>query len=308
MNTAEKTLLQRFFKLVEIKTKIIPPVAFVLALLYAIYLKGDINLGLWGCFFFAILIFDMCTTAINNLVGYKQNVHPLPFSYKTSLIITFVLLASATLLGLVLAYYGGLIVLILGIICFACGILYTFGPMPISALPFGEVVAALFYGYLIPLIALYISMPHDYYATLALNGNQLNINLNLFHLISLFMVALPVMATTSNIMLANNICDLESDVSVGRHTLVYYLGRKTALLLFKLTYIVIFVDYILLAISGLLPWFSALPLLLVAIPVAKNTGKFVSNPDKSTTFMMAIVNFLIIAVAICTGLLLAVLL
>ncbi len=117
MNTANKSLLRRFFKLVEIKTKITSLFAFMLAVLYAIYLGGKIDIFLFGCFFVSMLLFDMCTTAINNIIGYKQKVHDLPFSYKTSLTIMFILLSSATALGLTLAYFTGFFILALGAIC-----------------------------------------------------------------------------------------------------------------------------------------------------------------------------------------------
>ncbi len=308
MNTSKKSLAARFFKLVEIKTKITSLFAFAMALLYAILLGGNINPWLFACFFASMLLFDMCTTAINNLIGYKQNVHALPFSYKTSLIIMFVLLATATALGLILAYFTGFFVLALGAICFVCGIFYTYGPLPISALPFGEVISGLFYGYFIPLICLYMAMPTSYYVTINLTASKLNIGLDIVNLIVLFFVTFPAMATTANIMLANNICDLESDVAVGRHTLVYYLGKKISLNLFKIIYALIFIDYALLAALNLLPLPVFLALLLVFVPVFKNGKKFVANPMKETTFMNAIINFVLIMTAICAGLLISILL
>ncbi len=308
MNTANKSLLRRFFKLVEIKTKITSLFAFMLAVLYAIYLGGKIDIFLFGCFFVSMLLFDMCTTAINNIIGYRQKVHDLPFSYKTSLIITISLLISATLLGLILAYFTGFVVLALGAICFLCGIFYTYGPLPISALPFGEVISGLFYGYIIPFICLYIAMPIDYYITVDFSSGILYSSLDIANLFVLFFVTMPAMACTANIMLANNICDLESDVAVGRHTLVYYLGRSVSLLLFQLIYVIIFVTYALLLITLQLSWIVFVMLMLVAIPVQRNAQKFIENPQKETTFMNAIINFILIMTTVCAGLLLAILL
>ncbi len=300
--------LQRFLNLVEIKTKITSVYAFAMALLYAIYLGGDINILLFGCFFIAMLLFDMCTTAINNLIGYRQSVHTLPFSYKTALRITLLLFVLAVLFGSVLAVFSGTIVLILGIICFFFGIIYTCGPVPISALPFGEVVSGLFYGFIIPFICLYMAMPQDYYIIVSLSGTRLTIALEIVHLISLSLVAMPAIACTANIMLANNICDLDIDQSVGRHTLPYYLGQKMSLLLFKSSYVLVFIIYALLTMTSTLNWLTFFVLLLVALPVAKNTKKFAKKPAKETTFIYSIVNYLLVMTAVCAGLLLSILL
>ncbi len=151
-------------------------------------------------------------------------------------------------------------------------------------------------------------MPETYYVTIDLTASKLNIGLDIANLVELFFVALPAMATTANIMLANNICDLESDVAVGRHTLVYYLGKQLSLNLFKIIYALIFVDYALLVMLNVLPLQVFFALLLVAKPVFNNSNKFVANPVKATTFINAIINFLLIMTAVCAGLLLAILL
>lgn len=39
-------------------------------------------------------------------------------------------------------------------------------------------------------------------------------------------VALPAILVISNVMLGNNICDRDKDIQIGKHTLVYYIGRS----------------------------------------------------------------------------------
>ena len=43
------------------------------------------------------------------------------------------------------------------------------------------------------------------------------------------------MSGIANIMLANNICDVEEDIINNRFTLPYYLGKKNAFNLFKIS-------------------------------------------------------------------------
>ena len=52
-------------------------------------------------------------------------------------------------------------------------------------------------------------------------------------------------------MLANNICDVERDVVVGRYTLAYYLGPK-ALWLFATLYYIAYLSVIVLVVLGFL--------------------------------------------------------
>jgi 1,4-dihydroxy-2-naphthoate octaprenyltransferase len=106
-----------------------------------------------------MFIFDLTTTAINNYIDSKTNGQILDFSRKTALIIIYCLFGISTVLGLYLAYLTDIAVLFAGGICFLCGVLYTFGPLPISRQPLGEVYSGAFYGIMIPFILMYINMP-----------------------------------------------------------------------------------------------------------------------------------------------------
>ena len=46
-----------------------------------------------------------------------------------------------------LALITDAVVLLLGGLCFLCGVFYSFGPVSISRLPLGEVMSGLFYGF-----------------------------------------------------------------------------------------------------------------------------------------------------------------
>ena len=84
-------------------------------------------------------------------------------------------------------------------------------------------------------------------------------------------------------MLANNICDKDEDVVIGRKTLAYYLGTKHSLTLLQANYVLSYLGLILSAVLGYLPWLVLLSLLTVKSDYQLVQG-FVKAPDKVTTF------------------------
>ena len=94
--------------------------------------------------------------------------------------IIFVLMGASTLLGLYLVYLTDIVVLLLGGLCFLCGVFYTFGPVPISRQPWGEILSGIFYGFFIPFILLYINMPEGTYLTLDWNLKTVSVDLQVF--------------------------------------------------------------------------------------------------------------------------------
>jgi 1,4-dihydroxy-2-naphthoate octaprenyltransferase len=282
----------RLLNYVEIKTKITSTFTFLITMAYIYYLHKPVNWFLSLVFFASMFIFDMATTAINNYIDTKSNHQKLDFERRTALVIIFVLLGASTLLGLYLAYLSDIVVLLLGALCFICGILYTFGPVPISRQPLGELLSGLFYGLLIPFILLYINLPKGTYLSLNLSLSTLRIDLNLASLAAVVLLSILPVCTTANIMLANNICDLERDIAVKRFTLPYYLGNN-ALYLFAGLYYIIYLDIILMVILGLLPNLC-LASLLTIYWVQKNINRFFNKQDKATTFNVSIKNFVII--------------
>jgi 1,4-dihydroxy-2-naphthoate octaprenyltransferase len=126
---------------------------------FLLYQKQTIHWGLTLLFFAAMFLFDLTTTAINNYIDTKNNHQTLQFTRRTALIIIYVLFGISTALGLTLAYFTDIVILLVGGICFLCGVFYTYGPVPISRQPLGEVLSGVFYGLLIPFILLYINSP-----------------------------------------------------------------------------------------------------------------------------------------------------
>lgn len=285
-------MIKKFLSYVEIMTKITSLFAFLMTLSFLFYIKQPIDWKLTMIFFVAMFLFDLTTTAINNYIDTKTNHQKLQFKRSTALIIIYVLLGISTVLGLYLVYLTDIIILILGGLCFLCGILYTYGPIPISRQPLGEIISGIFYGLLIPFIILYINMPEGTYLTLKLGFETINISLNVMPIITVILLSIIPVCTTANIMLANNICDLERDIQVKRYTLPYYLGNK-ALYLFAGVYYLTYLATITMIVLKILSPFCFISLLTIFI-VQKNINKFFKLQDKGTTFVLAIKNYIII--------------
>jgi 1,4-dihydroxy-2-naphthoate octaprenyltransferase len=243
-----------------------------------------------------MFIFDLTTTAINNYIDTKTNDQNLAFKRNTAKIIIFVLFGISAGLGLYLAYLTDIVVLLLGALCFLCGVFYTFGPVPVSRQPLGEILSGLFYGLLIPFILLYINLPKGTFITLNLSFKTINIAINVLPVVTVLLLSIVPVCTTANIMLANNICDLKKDITVRRFTLPYYLGSK-ALYLFAGIYYMAYLDIIFMVIFKILSPICLLALLTI-FPAQRNISQFLKRQDKATTFMSAIKNYIIIMGAI----------
>lgn len=285
-------MVKRFLSYVEIKTKITSTFAFLLTVALLLYMEQKINWGLTLLFFAGMFMFDLTTTAINNYIDTKNNHQILQFKRRNAFIIICILFIISLSLGLALAVMTDAVVLVTGGLCFLCSIFYTYGPVPISRQPLGEVLSGLFYGLLIPFIILYINMPEGTFLTYELSFSTVSLELKVAPILSLLLFSVIPFATTANIMLANNICDLEKDILVKRHTLPYYIGRK-ALYLHAALYYATYVAVIAMVMLKILHPICLLALVTL-IPVQKNLNVFFKKQDKATTFMTAIMNYIII--------------
>jgi 1,4-dihydroxy-2-naphthoate octaprenyltransferase len=286
-------VIKRFLSYVEIMTKITSTFTFLLAITYLFYIGQPVNWKLSLIFFAAMFLFDLTTTAINNYIDTKTNTQTLQFRRGSALAIIFVLLGISAFLGLYLVWLTDIVVLLLGALCFLCGILYTFGPVPISRQPWGEILSGIFYGFFIPFLLLYINMPAGAYLTLNWNLQTVSLELQIFPLITVLLLSVTPVCTTANIMLANNICDVEHDALVKRYTLPYYLGRKASLYLFAAIYYATYLAVIAMVILKILSP-VCLVTLLTLIPVQRNINTFFREQEKSRTFITSIRNFIII--------------
>ncbi|MEL4106562.1 UbiA family prenyltransferase [Oscillospiraceae bacterium WX1] len=277
---------------VEIKTKITSVFAFLLALAYLFAAGTRIDVLRSAVFFAGMFLFDLTATAINNYYDTKKNGLPLSLPRPAAKGTMIALFLASIFFGLYLYYLTDLVVLTLGGVCFFFGVLYSFGPVPLSHGPYGEIVSGFFYGAVIPAILVYINVPEGSLLSYSFSGASLNLQINMISAIGIALLAIVPFCLTANIMFANNICDVERDVAVGRFTLPYYL-KSYALPLFSAFYYLAYLSVVVMVITGFLTPLSLL-LLVTIIPVQKNINIFHKKQIKEETFIISIKNFLLI--------------
>ena len=290
-------MVKRFLDYVELRTKSASVLPFLTALAYCFFLQNFINIRASLLFFAAMLLFDMTATMINNYIDYRQAGKPGHFSRPVMLIMIFCALLAAALIGLYLSWLYGAVFLLAGIFCFFIGITYTFGPMPISRSPYGELFSGLTMGLVLPFLVVTINMPALIY--LEFNGWNASVSLDILGLLKFCLVFAPLVFCISNILVANNIRDFEADKAV-RYTMVRHIGVKNALRLFEVNYFLCYAAVIVACALGVIPW-VCLFVLVTFIPVFRNIRIFSQKQGDASAFVIVIQNFFIFIVpyALC---------
>ena len=286
--------LQKFNALVQIQTIIISALPYIVGSVMASYYYHNFNLvySLW--LFLAVICFHLAVNGHNQYTDYaryKQN-HITSYnnilekfnitkSWARKIIIILTLISA--IIGTILSIKVGWIILLIGILSYLIGYCYSGGPYPILKTPFGEPASGITMGYNITFLGLYINMynvhPFDN-----------------FFWAKAIIVAGPAIFVIANVMLANNICDVAEDVKIGRKTLPYYTGRKTALTILCCYYVLAYIFLILGIVLKYLPVITLGSLL--TIPLVYHTTKtFVKNPHKESTFTGILVNVLLVLIS-----------
>lgn len=302
--------IRTFLKYVEIQTKVASFFPFLVGLLFVIYRYDAFNPLNTLIFFIAMLVFDLTTTAINNYMDYKkattdeyrktQNIigqDDISVRLAKNTIITMLLIATG--LGVWLVFLTDLLVLLIGILCFIIGIFYTYGPVPISRIPLGEVFSGVTMGFGILFLIVYVNAYDQGIANLIIDGRSFSFHADLVLLAEIILVSFPGIFTIANIMLANNICDLEADIKNNRFTLPYYIGRNNAIWLYNILYALTFVSILAAVMLDILPTIMLLSLLII-LPVYKHISLFNKKQIKSETFPLAIKNLVLVNGSIIT--------
>jgi 1,4-dihydroxy-2-naphthoate octaprenyltransferase len=300
-------IIKAFFKLVEIQTKVASVFPFIAGNLYAYMRFSKFNLLNAMIMFFSLLCIDMATTAINNYMDYKRAVKKEGYNYEEhnaivkdklderhvkKAILTLLILGMVS--GFILFLVTDWIVLCIGAVSFAIGILYSYGPLPISRTPLGELVSGCFMGGLITFLAIHIHIIDMKLIDLSLNGELISLIVNWYELILIAIYSFGLIAGIANIMLANNICDIEDDLMNKRHTLPIVIGKDKALFIFKGVYFMALLAFILLTVLKVFSPFVFI-LIIVWLPIQKNIKTFDDTQDKATTFVLAVKNFVLIS-------------
>lgn len=257
----------------------------------AIYFIGQMSIALFVTGFNNVQDFykakDAHYRATQNIIG-REHLAP-----RKILALMLGFLALACGCGLVLVWRTNLSLLVIGGLAIFVAIFYTFGPVPLSRVPSGEVLAGLCEGFGTIYIAVFVNVvPQPLW--LYLHGGHFRFGADLQVCLTLLLVALPIVILDGTVMFADNICDLAQDQRNQRFTLPYYLGRKRALKVYpwlpRLAYALI----VLAVVVQALPWLALGTLLLWPL-VAKNTAGFLAVQDKRQTFNLAIHTLLVTA-------------
>lgn len=301
--------LKSFLQFIEIQTKAASVTPFALGTLYTLYRYNTFRPLNFLVMFISLFAFDAATTAINNYLDYKKALKLHGYNHgqenaivkgglkeSTALAIIFSLLTIAVASGIILTLSTNIVVLLIGVLSFFVGIFYTFGPVPISRTPFGEIFSGSFMGFIITFLTIYVHLYDMNIVSLTYANNILALSVNVKDIFCILLVSIPLIVGIANIMLANNICDLEEDIINKRYTLPYYIGKDNALKLFAVLYYIGFADIVVLVVLHLVPVIYLL-VLLTLIPVNKNIRLFHDRPFKSETFILSVKNFLIMNVS-----------
>jgi 1,4-dihydroxy-2-naphthoate polyprenyltransferase len=162
----------------------------------------------------------------------------------------------ATVLGLILAFVRGPLLLALGFLSIAVAYLYNAGPRPISATPFGEATVFVVMGPLEVLVSEIAAVGHGSAAGVA--------------------ASVPVAALVAAILLANNLRDHDSDRRHGRRTLPIVLGPAAGRRLFTVLVGIALAAPVVGWLIGLLP--VEVVLVLLAGPAALALVRGVTAP------------------------------
>ncbi len=301
--------IQNFLKLVEIQTKLASMIPFLTGTIFSIYRYDSFK----GINFFLMLIslltFDMTTTAVNNYMDYRNAKKKKGYGYEihNSIVknnltersvkaVIFTLLTIAVAAGIILVLNTSILVLLIGIPSFCIGILYTWGPIPINRTPFGEIFSGFLMGFVIIFVSVFIHLDINNFLKLSFDGLYYALRFDIFEIIAVFIVSMPCTLSISNIMLANNICDMEDDKENERHTLPQYIGREHSLRLFSTLYFISYASIILSVILKTVPLVSLLSVLTV-FPLSVNLKLFYHKQTKKDTFSLSIKNFMLICVS-----------
>lgn len=168
------------------------------------------------------------------------------------LIATWIAFGIAALLGIYLAFVAGWIILLVGALSIAAGVLYTGGPRPYGYAGLGEVFVFLFFGL--------VSVNGSYYVQLE-EITWVSVGLS---------IAIGFLSTA--ILVVNNTRDMDTDRRAKKNTLAVRIGRERSRLLYLG---LVYGAFVMLAVTILLnggPWLALLGLLALPLTIKPVTS------------------------------------
>jgi 1,4-dihydroxy-2-naphthoate octaprenyltransferase len=182
---------------------------------------------------------------------------------KQVLIATYVAFGLAVLVGVYLIVIAGWQILLIGLLSFLGGVLYTGGPRPYVYEGLGEVFVFLFFG-IVAVTGTFFAQTQEWAW-------------------EAFVLAVPVGLLATAILMVNNTRDLETDRRAGKRTLAVRLGRDRARVAYAVIVYLAFATAPLAWVLGgehltpwlLLPWLS----LPIAAPIVRTVRNKVDGPS-----------------------------
>ncbi len=188
--------------------------------------------------------------------------------------------------GLTLLHYGGWPLLVVGVVSILCGLAYTGGPFPLGYHGLGDIFVFVFFGLVAVGATFFVQTGHW-------GANAL-------------IAGAAVGALATNILVANNYRDAETDAKAGKRTLVVRFGKPFAHVQFALQHGVALAAVLLLAERlALRPeWLKAAGSLLTGIVLWQNGWfAFANTPDRLIGLLNGTARYIVLySVVLTTGL------
>lgn len=169
-------------------------------------------------------------------------------------------LALAAILGAILAYFSGWLVIVFGALGLLGGYTYTTGKYPYKYYGIGPFLVFLLMGPLMTMPAYYIQTGFITWTSA--------------------LISLPIGFLVTGIMHSNDLRDTHHDQLAKIKTLTLYLGFSKARLFYGALYLLAFLSIIMMAITQILPPLTLLPLLL--LPQALKGWRSLNPPTNET--------------------------
>lgn len=284
--------LKIFLEVVEIRTKVASVFPFAIGVLFSIAFFHEVHWLSTLLFFIGMLVFDLATTAINNYMDY-QKAHSEVYKYQENVIgrtntspkiirnMILGMIAFVFIIGIILTIQTGWLLLVMGAVCCFIGVFYTFGPIPLSRMPLGEIFSGFTMGLGIFAMVVYVNTHNTNVYDLMIDFQTGNFALegNFWAVAAIVLASLPLVFTIANIMLANNLRDLDRDIENHRYTLVFYIGRPVGTVLFQSLMYASYVAILLGLLTGVFEW----PILIILATFPKIHGNLQAFKKKFAT-------------------------
>nr|WP_234002747.1 UbiA family prenyltransferase [Lactobacillus sp. CBA3605] len=301
--TYQPMTVKIFLQFIRLNAKAASVVPYFMGVLFSIYYFQAFNWVNSLIYLIAQVAIALFVTGFNNVQDYylavdlhyrdtyniigREHLSP-----RRSLRLMLGMLATAIILGLVLVSRTNLLLLFMGAAAIGVAIFYTYGPVPFSRFPLGELLSGTVEGFGVFFLAVYVNVATPVLMGFTWAWPHFAIVGNLQHILIMILVGLPNIFLVANIMLADNICDLDQDVRNQRYTVPYYIGKARALKVYDWLALLSYLPVLVSVGLQILPIYQLL--VVLALPkIIKNIKTFNAVQVKETTFNTAPQNLML---------------